>query len=618
MDLFSHAGLSERIKLRKYQTEAVDALYHYWSVGNIDDLDAGYIGNALLDLGTGLGKSLIIAEVVRTLIEDYPGSRVLMAVHIRELIEQNYKQLMALWPEAREITGVYSAGMGLREHGDRITYGGIQSIFDKPEIDEYDLLIVDEAHRIPKDGFGRYLTLIKRLKQSRPHMRIVGLTATPYRLDSGRLDQGRDRLFHQIVYSYGLGPGIADGWLSSLRSRSGVAAGQIDVSGVKKTGGEFNSGQLEAAALRTGVVQAACADIVRKAKGGEPIKPGSEIIEPARKSWLLFATGIDHAHAIAGELRRLGVNVATIFGDTPKAERDHVIGTFRRGELTALINVGVLTEGFDAPGVDLICLLRPTLSTGLYVQMVGRGVRKAPGKGDCLVLDYAGNVKRHGPVDDVRENIQGQVHARECPECHTLNKKTAKFCAHCGYEWPEPKTAEPRERTIKHEAKPEQEISILSGRTLPPGYEAPIDVKVSAWSCARWASRNAGSPDTLRVAYSANYKIYFEWVCFGHPKNSYPRNKAVDWWRQAITAGGALRGALTEERSRDCPTSIDEAIQRWSELTMPATIRVRKEGQYFKVVGKLFGAPVNPARGGALGFDPIGIAAPDDDGPEAA
>ena len=274
-DLFDIPGATPApiITLRKYQTEAVDAVYHYWAVGAEDGEDAGFVGNCLVDMGTGLGKSLIVAELVRTITSDFPGARVLMAVHVRELIKQNYDQLLALWPQAQPITGIYSAGMGKRDGDTPIVFGGIQSISHQESIDGFDLLIIDEAHRIPKDGFGRYRTLIERLKKSRPHIKIVGLTATPYRLDSGRLDEGKDRIFHRVVYSYNLGPGIADGWLAPLRSKSGAAAAQINVSGVKKTGGEYNSAQLEHAALATGIVEAACADIQRKAAGGAVV-PG--------------------------------------------------------------------------------------------------------------------------------------------------------------------------------------------------------------------------------------------------------------------------------------------------------------------------------------------------------
>jgi DNA repair protein RadD len=591
MDLFDAIKPASPITLRTYQDTAVDALFHYWQVGNQngDAGELGAVGNALLVLGTGLGLSLLIAEIVRTLVTDYPGFRILMAVHVRELIEQNYKQLIALWPQGRSITGIYSAGLGRREHETQVVFGGIQSVSHKEEVDGFDLVIIDEAHRIPKDGIGRYRTLLARLRASRPHLKVVGLTATPYRLDSGRLDQGKDKLFDKIVYSYDLGPGIEDGWLAPVRSKSGVSAAQINTSGVKKTAGEFNAAQLETAALKTGIVEAACADIVRKAAGGMPIKKGSQEIEPPRKSWLIFASGVDHAAAITGELQRLGVQAHLITGETHKDVRDNIITRFRDGKITALVNVNVLTEGFDAPGVDLICLLRPTMSTGLYVQMVGRGVRHSPAtlKDDCLVLDYSGNIKRHGPVDDVRPNEKNQVNARECPECGELLKKSAKVCTRCGYVFPlpEPRADDGFDRTLKHNAKPEEEISILSGRKLVPGIDTPLEVPVTAWSFSRWHSKTPGGPDTLRVSYVAGFRAYFEWICIEHPRDSYPRKKAEDWWDHHASAGGYLRGKYIEQPA---PSTVDEVAQRWHDLTMPKTIKVRKEGEYWRVLGRSF------------------------------
>ena len=274
-----------------------------------------------------------------------------------------------------------------------------------------------------------------------------------------------------------------------------------------------------------------------------------------------------------------------MIGETQKEVRDHIIGKFRAGEITCLVNVGVLTEGFDSPGTDLICMLRPTLSTGLYVQMVGRGVRKAEGKQDCLVLDYSGNIRRHGPVDDVQPRVTGTTQVRECPKCGELCKKSALECPACGFQFPLPKIAEePRERTIKHEARPEKDVSILSGRK--PEDLAPIEWTVDAWAFAPWSSKNHGSPATLRVAYSCGYHAFFEWVCIEHPEGTYPRAKAVAWWREHMTAGGTVRGAHID--GAVVPRSLAEAKSWGGVLHMPARIKVRKEGQYFKVVGRTF------------------------------
>ena len=216
-------------------------------------------------------------------------------------------------------------------------------------------------------------------------MRVAGFSATPFRLDTGRLDEGEGKIFDDVVFDYGLGQGIRDGWLSPLTSKA--AKVEINVNNVDRRGGEFIAGELERAADDDATVSAACDEIM--ARGGD------------RRSWLVFCCGVAHAHHVGQALRARGVSCRVVTGETPSAERADSIAMFKAGIIRCLVNVNVLTTGFDAPRIDLLAMLRPTLSTGLYVQMVGRGTRKAEGKTNCLILDFAGNVRRHGPVDSV-------------------------------------------------------------------------------------------------------------------------------------------------------------------------------------------------------------------------
>lgn len=142
-------------------------------------------------------------------------------------------------------------------------------------------------------------------------------------------------------------------------------------------------------------------------------------------------------------IREHGISAETVTGDTPAPERDGILNAFKAGRLRCVTNANVLTTGFDAPGTDLIALLRPTKSVGLYVQMVGRGTRLAEGKDDCLVLDFAGNTARHGPIDTVdgrkKEPAEdGKAPIKTCPECKTINHASARHCIECDYEFPPP------------------------------------------------------------------------------------------------------------------------------------------------------------------------------------
>jgi DNA repair protein RadD len=225
-----------QVSLRDYQTAAKQSVLDYWAAGG---------GNPLIDMATGLGKSVTLASLTREVLDAYPGLRVLMLVHVAELVLQNSQALLRLWPSAP--VGIYSAGLGRRDTSQRIIFASIQSVYRRAkELGAFDLVLIDEAHLVPSAGEGMYRHLLDALREMRPDLRVAGFTATPFRMDTGRLDDGKDRLFDEIVFSYGIGKGIDDGWLSPLVSKSGAT--EIDVSMVAKRGGEFVSGALEAAA----------------------------------------------------------------------------------------------------------------------------------------------------------------------------------------------------------------------------------------------------------------------------------------------------------------------------------------------------------------------------------
>ncbi len=531
--------------LRPYQTAAIDSVLNYWTAGG---------GNPLVDMATGLGKSVTIGDLTQRLLTAYPQMRVLMLVHVRELVAQNAKALLSIWPAAP--VGIYSAGLGRRDTSQRIIFASVQSVYRRAkEIGPFDLVLIDEAHLVPSAGEGMYRHLLDGLREMRPDLRVAGFTATPFRMDSGRLDDGKDRLFDEIVFSYGIGKGIDDGWLSPLVSKQ--SATEIDVSSVAKRGGEFVTGALEAAADNDIITRAAVSEIIGLGTG--------------RRSILTFCAGVKHAHHVRDEFRRQGVHAETITGDTHPGDRSRFIDDFRAGRLRVLTNANVLTTGFDAPGLDMIALLRPTLSPGLLVQMLGRGTRLADGKQDCLILDYTGTIRRLGPVDtltvDRRPGKKGapdaakisDVRAKECPSCKSLAALNAQTCAFCGHEWTMDKA--------RHDAEAD-DVAILS-RDLRN--QPPEEIAVVTWMARRHVK--AGSPDSLRVTYSAGLMSYPEWVLLNHSGPG--RYRAEKWW---AAHGGQM----------PVPETVDEALVRWSELHQPAFISVRKNGKWFNVVSRRF------------------------------
>lgn len=550
------------LRLRPYQDAAIDALFEFWSNGG---------GNPLVVLPTGAGKSLVIASLCKQILELYPTMRIGAITHTKELISQNAQELLRLWPGAD--IGINSAGLYRRDRNAKILFMGIQSVHKKArEVGPFDLLLVDEAHTIPKSAETMYGRFLADCFELYPEMRVVGLTATPYRLDSGRLEGGDGAMFSKIVYEANVRDMIEEGYLSPLISKATLA--QIDTRGLHRRDGEFVQAEMDERARIPTVVEAAVQEIVEAGQD--------------RTGWLAFCTSVEHAIQVRDEIRRHNVSCETVTGETPAGERDRIIRDYKARRIRCLTSVGVLTTGFNAPHVDLLALLRPTLSTGLYIQMVGRAFRPiyaagfdmntaegrhaaiaAGGKHNALILDFAGNVQRHGPVDAVMPKKQGggagkkeeadgdgeeTVRAKACPTCRELVTPSTLICPGCGFEWPKPPP--------KHQPRAEESPILTSEKTRPEA--TPVSrVRFSRHS-------KLGAPDSMRVTYEALFNSYSQWVCFEH--TGFARDKAVTWWRKM---GGA----------QPAPRTVAEALERVdSEINDITSIMVRKAGQYPEVI----------------------------------
>jgi superfamily II DNA or RNA helicase len=344
--------------LRPYQRAAIDAIYDYFGTAT---------GNPLVVMPTGTGKSVVLAHFLREAVGDWGDTRILVLTHVRELIRQNFQALVRVWPLAP--AGIYSAGLNKRDIGAQILVAGIQSIHKRAyNVQRCDLVLIDEAHLLGVADTGMYRKFLKELREINPHLKVIGFTATPYRMDSGLLHEGKDRLFTDVAYEVPLLQMIEQGYLCPVVPKRTET--QLDVTGVGTRGGEFIAGELERAVDLDPVTQSAVDEIVRL---------GTE-----RGSWLIFASGVSHAEHVRDAIRTRGISCEMVNGETPIPERDRILGDFKSGRLRAVTNVGVLTTGFDAPGIDLIALMRPTKSLSLYVQMLGRGTRLAEGKDDCI------------------------------------------------------------------------------------------------------------------------------------------------------------------------------------------------------------------------------------------
>lgn len=514
-------GAVLKLQLRDYQQAAIDGLYDYWADGRGD--------NPLIVAPTGAGKSLIIAKLIEDAI-GFPGTRILMLTHVKELLEQNAAELVSMLPNVD--LGFYSAGIGQKRLDRQVTFAGIQSIYERaPDmVPPPDLVLIDEAHLVPKNTTTRYGRFLDELKQCNPKVKVVGLTATPYRLDSGYLHKGKGALFDGIAYDIPVGKLMDDGYLAPLVSVGAKA--KIDLTNVGMRGGEFIESQLAMAASDPELVRATVAEII---KFGED-----------RKSWLVFASGVGHAEMIQEQMQANGITADVVTGADNKTDRKGKIDDFKAFRTRCLINIGVLTTGFNHKPTDLVAMVRATASAGLYVQMAGRGTRIADGKENCLLLDFGGNVERHGFIDAVRvrdktqSSGKGDAPVKECPSCQEIVAAGLRYCP-CGHKFPDPE--------LNHGS------SAYGGAVLSSQVVAEwVDVDDVVYT----RHQKSGKPDSIKVSYFCGLKTISEWLCPDHGGYAASRYQA----RMAALGASAM--------STDA--ALEEAETTW---TIPTRIKIK-------------------------------------------
>lgn len=575
----------QKPKPRKYQLDAFEAVRFYLEYRS---------GNPCVVLPTGAGKTILLVMLCEWVCSW--GGRVLILAHVKELLQQAADKMNEMSPDLH--VGVYSAGLERRDKRAQVTIAGIQSIYQRAgEFEPFDLILIDEAHLIPPDGEGMYRTFLKEARNRNTNIRLVGLTATPYRMSTGNLC-GPDELLNAICFEVGVLDLINQGFLSPLTSKH---VQDCDTSQLHVRGGEFVADEVSLLMGALETVKIAVGRIIERTQD--------------RKSVLVFCSSVDHAEKVKGEInlfscvgmlrqtqddegcdsecplcaRHLitgtcscgavrecpcGAAADGIFateeikesklrskmvylckscssgafesqperkhiaelitGETPSDERANLLSRFKSNELKYLVNVNVLTTGFDAPNVDCVVLLRPTLSPGLYYQMCGRGFRLHSEKQNCLVLDFGGNIQRHGPINAMRIDSKksgkaGPPSTKTCPSCQEVVVAGVRTCPDCGHEWPR------EEQPVKHGAKYGNESIITDGSD--ESIESPVyEVRYS-----RHVKKDTtpDHPATLRVdyvtvkggliGYGNKNAIISEWVCVEHDPG-FALSKAKLWW----------------------------------------------------------------------------------------
>lgn len=549
------------MKLRPYQQKAKDKLFLYFEKQG---------GNPLIVLPTGTGKSFVIADICKEVCDMDRGARIIVATHSQELVAQNYAEYIGYHPDGD--AGVYSAGLNRKQVGRSVTFGGIQSLVNAAfDFQHIDILIVDEAHTIPHGEEGRWHQFINDLNLCNPFLKVVGLTATDYRMKSGKLTKGKGKMFDTVVYEYNVGDAVKDGYLCEITNKDDETGEEIeleayiDASGVGTSGGEYIEKQLQIAVDQEPITKACVKEIVKFGKH--------------RGSWLVFCSGVDHANHVRDEIRSYGITCESVSGKTKKGERARILADFKSGKIQCVTNNNVLTTGFNHPGCDLLAIMRPTKSPGLWIQILGRVMRAiyasgfdlssiegrleaifASGKKNGLVLDFTNNTTEFGPIDKINvdkkeKETAGDAPIKQCPECFETVFAGCRHCPECGYEFP------PNELAI---SKKTNKDALLSSQ---------VTVQTAAvTNVSYYRHLKEGKPDSLRVEYLCGFNVHKTYVCLGHSGGA--RTRACEFWSQATS--------LHDKRA---PQNTSEALDRLGELKPAKRILYKKSGKYTEIVG---------------------------------
>lgn len=364
---------------RPYQEEVVNKTLEYWKTHDY----------GVVEIPTGGGKSLVQAMLIKRLLKDTGRSGVILCLtHVGVLIEQNTTELRRVCPDAP--VSVSCASLKTKDLSGRIIFSTIQTIYN--QLDQLDgmqieYVFIDEAHLVPGDDSrqSQYRTVLDRLEKNNTWLKCVGLTATPMRLKSGLIYEN-DNFFNHLIMAVSMRHLIEKGYLCKITNK--IDKVQIDTSNLKLLAGDFIKEEL-----------AKCAEEAMPAILDQLVEAIAD-----RKKVLVFACTIQHAQDTADMLSERGFECGYLHSGLTEKEKEQVSSDFRSGKLRGLVNVAMMTTGVNIPDIDVIVMLRPTMSQGLYIQMVGRGMRVADGKENCLILDFAGNIKRFGPVDKEYHN----------------------------------------------------------------------------------------------------------------------------------------------------------------------------------------------------------------------
>ncbi len=513
-----------------------------------------------IQAATGAGKTIFFSELIKRLLNEWPSMRIAVLAHRRELVQQAKDKLLQVWPDAP--IGIACASTGEKTNLEQpVTIGSPQTLSNRIETVEapFDLVIVDEVHRLPpKNKESQYGELLNSLRSLYPKLRMIGVTATPFRLNHGYIygkecRPGSENWFEKLHYKIGINDLQKQGFLCGYRAKA-AANISSDLSRVKTTGGDYNLGALSEM-------------MGREVHIGSAVKAFQKYGED-RHHIVVFAVSIDHAEKLHEAFKSAGYTAGIVHSKMPVGQRDMMLKEFEAGRMRFIVNVGILTEGWDSTAIDCILLCRPTKSSALYAQMVGRGLRIHPNKEDVLILDLTGNCMQHGdpdspkvvvpgkPVEDMDEPIQ-----KKCPNCDELVAAGKMECPSCGYAW-EPEPVEELNESVEMTT-----VQFGNQKAAPFAFEID-DVYVEDYT-----SKKGNRMLKLSMVNSSflSRKAVNVFLLFDPDAHPYAIGKARSTWTELV--------------GNRPPESTDEAMARYDELlsVIPSKIQVVEDGNFYKV-----------------------------------
>lgn len=603
------------LALRPYQQEALDAI----------KADFRKQPNVLLQAATGAGKTILFSALIRDFMTQYPGQmHIMIAAHRQTLVQQAYDKLLRVWPEGESQIGIACHSLSSKSDFSKpVTIGTIQTIarqLNNLELGTFNLLIIDEVHMVPPMAErgkpkSQYEQTIELLRKFDPKARVLGVTATPYRLNWGyiygdkRTQDPKRNWFTSLAYSIDIPTLQEEDFLCPL-----IHLGKehrIDLSRVEiSSTGDYKEDALSVEMSKEIHLDSAVKAVKEYAADREHI--------------VVFAVTIQHAELLTGRFTKAGYKAAFVHSKMKKEEVNKELAAFADGRVNVLVNVGKLTEGWDCPQTDCIVLCRPTKSAALYVQMVGRGLRIAEGKADCKMLDLAGCMSEHGMPENptVKNKPPKESDYLECPKCGTENAVGAMQCSNpdCGwlFHW----VSCPRcEEKLPADAKkcgycgyalPQEAVAVPGGYACPDCQElvAPSDIFCGSCGCAlkpiakevrlqviepkqqiraKVRAKRVSTPNVNFnfVSRAGKKMARVAFVC-QFEEGGFPI-QVSDFWDlegSASDYGRTVARKKWMQLARTMPPkTLEEAARRQSELHFPAEVTVKQSGQYWNVVG---------------------------------